>query len=199
MTNRYDSGSTFVSPGISDADWKPLEPAKLPTESTAQHTAPAQPVILDVGQSKSFTSVQGSHRDRQLALERKYIAVVIVEAVTIGGLMLLGWLQVREGAPLFGAGWVVLSGIAAFVSFGWLNAQDHAHSPSGVERQKNQLAADVATETHTATVESWERVAVMDIQERYRYLREIAQMDHDQRMQRLGGRDAHRLPDHSKR
>lgn len=169
-SNRYDNASTFVGPAPADADWRPLKPAEMPAAAPGPATTPGQAIVISSEASKSFTSVQGSHRDRQKALERKYIAVIAIEAATIGGLMLLGYLQARSNAPLFGAGWLALTGVASLATILWLNGQDNAHSPSGVERQRNQLTADVATETHEATVEAWKTVELARIEKYYGYL-----------------------------
>lgn len=193
--NRYDT-STFVSPGaVADGEWRPLEPAQLPAVGPGPATTPAQPVVIDVGGDKSFSSIQGSHKNRSEALLLRAAPVIIIEGVTIAGLMLLGYLQYRANASYFGAGWLVLTGIAGLVTFLQMNAQDHAHSPDGVQRQRNELTAEVAVETHETTVNAWRDVQLTEIKERYSYLGKVADQDHEQRIKRLGGsRDDKRLP-----
>lgn len=183
--NRYDNASTFVGPMPAEGDWRPLKPAELPAGPPQTATTPAQPVVIDVGGDKSFSSIQGSHKNRSEALLLRAAPVVIIEGVTIGGLMLLGWLQYRGGAGYFGAGWLVLTGIAGLVTFLQMNAQDHAHSPDGVQRQRNELTAEVAIETHTSTVEAWRDVQLTEIRERYGYLNRITQLDHETRTKQI--------------
>lgn len=167
--NRYDNASTFVGPAPADADWRPLKPAELPAGPPQTGTTPAQPVVIDTG-DKSFSSVQGSHKNRAEALLLRAAPVIIIEGVTIAGLMLLGYLQYRANAGYFGAGWLVLTGIAGLATFLQMNAQDHKYSPEGQQRQRNELTADVAIETHTATVEAWRDVEMARIEKYYGYL-----------------------------
>lgn len=187
MANRYDSGANFVAPSVdADANWRPLEPAQLPSVHTpSQPTTPAQPILIESGASKSFTSIQGTHRDRTLALLIRAVPVIVIEAFTIGGLMILGYLQYQAKVGYFGAGWLVLTGICGLVTFLFMSNQDNAHSPSGVERQRNSLTADVATETHETSVNAWRDVQLAEINAKYDYLNRVTMLEHDDRMRRL--------------
>lgn len=171
MANRYDSNSTFVgpTPQAENGQWRPLEPGRDMAHAPLATTAPAQAITIDNG-AKSFGSLQGSYTDHQTALQRKFLVVLAVEGVTIAGLLLLAWLQVRSHGLLFPPFWLVLTGIAGLVTFVVMDRTEHAHTPAGVERQRNQLAADVATDSHTATVGAWRDVEMRRIDAYYDYL-----------------------------
>ena len=143
-----------------------------------------QPVVMDGG-DKAITMEQGKPQDAAQALLLKFLAVLALEGIGLAALLFLAWLNsVGNGATLSG-GWVVGTAICGLFTYGWMVRNANQHSAAGIQRQRNDLTADVAMHAVETQTDAWQAVELERWRLHYGAIERQSERDHEERLRLL--------------